>query len=68
MSDLRESLLGLAAIFAILVIVALIVVGFGAIMSPPEARQSPTEINFRAACTAVKGNTVWNGRHWECLK
>lgn len=26
------------------------------------------EVNFRAACDAAKGQTVWNGRHWECLK
>lgn len=29
---------------------------------------SQTEIDFRAACTAVKGNAIYNGRHWECLK
>ena len=26
------------------------------------------EVNFRAACDAAKGQTVWNGRNWECLK
>ena len=26
------------------------------------------EVNFRAACDAAKGQTVWNGRYWECLK
>lgn len=25
-----------------------------------------TEVNFRTACDAVKGQTVWNGRYWEC--
>ena len=68
MTTLRQLLLALAGIFAILVITALIVVGLAEIMPPPEHRQSPTAINFRAACAAVKGNAVWNGRHWECIK
>ena len=52
MTTLRQLLLVLAGIFAILVITAL----------------SQTAVNFRAACEAAKGNAVWNGRHWECLK
>ena len=27
-----------------------------------------TEINFRVVCDSVKGQTVWNGKQWECLK
>jgi|LauGreDrversion4_2_1035121.scaffolds.fasta_scaffold223826_2 hypothetical protein len=65
MTDLRESLSALAVIFAGLAVVALIVVGLSAIMPPREQR---VETDFRAACAAVKGNAVWNGRHWECLK
>ena len=68
MTTLRELLLGLAFIFAALVMVALIVAGIDAIMPPPERQQSQTAINFRAACEAAKGNAVWNGRHWECIK
>ena len=68
MTTLRQLLLALAGMFAILVIAALIVVGLAEITPHPEHRQSPTEINFRAACEAAKGNAVWNGRHWECLK
>ena len=68
MSTLRQLLLALAGIFAILVITALVVAGLAVIMPPPERRQSPTAINFRAACEAAKGNAVWNGRHWECIK
>lgn len=30
--------------------------------------ESFAETKFRAACAAVNGNAVWNGRHWECLK
>ena len=68
MITLRESLLGLAVIFAGLAVVALIVVGLSAIMPPREQRQTQAEIDFRAACAAAKGITVWNSRHWECLK
>ena len=68
MTTLRELLLVLAGVFAILVITALVVAGLDVIMPHPERRQSPTAINFRAACEAAKGNAVWNGRHWECLK
>lgn len=68
MSILRGALSGLAIIFSIFMMVALIVVGLDAIMPPREQRQSPNEINFRSACAAVKGSAVWNGRHWECLK
>lgn len=68
MTDLRESLSALAVIFAGLAVVALIVVGLSAIMPPREQRVTQTETDFRAACAAVKGNAVWNGRHWECLK
>ena len=68
MNTLRESLLGLAAIFASLVTVALIVVGLDAIMPPREQRQTQAETEFRAACAAVNGRTVWNSRHWECIK
>ena len=68
MNTLRQLLFGLAVIFAILAVVALIVAGLEAIMPSPERQQSPTAINFRAACEAAKGNAVWNGRHWECIK
>ena len=68
MNTLRELFTGLAIVLAILVAVTLIVVGLGAIMPPREDRQSQIETNFRAACTEVKGHTVWNGRHWECIK
>jgi len=68
MTTLREDLLGLAVIFAGLAVVALIVVGLNEIMPPRERRVTQTESDFRAACAAVKGNAVWNGRHWECLK
>jgi len=68
MSILRGLISGLAIVFAILVLAALIVVGLNNVMPPREQRQSPTELNFRASCEAVKGSVVWNGRHWECLK
>ncbi len=68
MTTLRELLLGLAVIFASLVMVALIVAGLAEIMPPREQRQTQAEIDFRAACAAAKGITVWNSRHWECIK
>lgn len=68
MTTLREAPLGLAVIFAILAVVALIVVGLDAIMPPREQRQTQAEIDFRAACAAKNGITVWNSRHWECIK
>lgn len=68
MTALRESLFGIAAICAALVMVALIVKGLAAIMPPREQRQTQAEIDFRAACAAVNGRTVWNSRHWECIK
>lgn len=68
MTTLRDALSGLAVIFAILVVVTLIVAGLAAIMPPREQRQTQAEIDFRAACAAAKGITVWNSRHWECLK
>lgn len=63
MSILRGLISGLAIVFAILVLVALIVVGLNKVIP-----QSPTATNFHAACAELKGNAVWNGRHWECLK
>lgn len=27
-----------------------------------------TKINFKAACDAVNGITIWNGREYACLK
>ena len=68
MTTLRGLLSGLAAIFAIFLIVALVVVGLAEIMPPPERRQTQVDINFRAACASVGGMAAWNGRHWECLK
>jgi len=29
---------------------------------------SNTEITFRTACDSVKGQTVWSGREWTCIK
>ena len=68
MNTLRELLLGLAVIFATALAVALIVAGLAEIMPPREQRQTQAEIDFRAACAAAKGITVWNSRHWECIK
>ena len=51
-------IVGAATLVSVLTIVFLI------FASP----SSYTEMNFRAACAEAKGNTVWNGRHWECLK
>lgn len=68
MTTLREFLISIFLILAILVCVGGVVVGISAVMSPREQRVSPTESSFRAACEAVKGNAAWNGRHWECLK
>ena len=68
MTTLREALFGIAAICAALLAVALIVKGLAAIMPPREQRQTQAEIDFRAACAAAKGITVWNSRHWECIK
>ena len=68
MTTLREALFGIAAICAAALAVALIVVGFNAIMPPREQRRTQVEIDFRAACAAAKGITVWNSRHWECIK
>ena len=68
MTTLREVLLGLAVIFTTALAVALIVAGFTAIMPPREQRQTQAEIDFRAACAAKNGITVWNSRHWECIK
>ena len=30
--------------------------------------QGDIGVEFRAACSQANGKTVWNGRHWECLK
>ena len=55
---------GSAWVLAVLGISFAVVVGLAAIMPP----RGQTEASFRAACASVKGNAVWNGRHWECLK
>lgn len=65
---MKDFISGLAVIFGTAAVVALSIVGLEKIMPPREQRQSPTELNFRAACKAATGNAVWNGRHWECLK
>lgn len=65
---LRDLLLVTFGVIAALLIAGLIVLGLDAVMTSREQRQSPTEINFRAACAAKNGITVWNSRHWECLK
>jgi|LakMenEpi03Aug12_release.lakeMendotaPanAssembly.Ray.scaffolds.fasta_scaffold1307013_2 hypothetical protein len=33
-----------------------------------EKTQDQIGVEFRAACSQANGKTVWNGRHWECLK
>ena len=68
MNTLREALIGIVWILAGLLVMVLVVVGIDAMLPPKEQRVGPTEADFRAACAAVKGNAIWNGRHWECLK
>lgn len=29
---------------------------------------SNIESDFRAACDKVHGQTVWNGRQWDCIR
>ena len=64
MNTLRDALSGLAVIIALVVVVAFVVVGLATVMQ----RETQAEIDFRAACAAAKGITVWNSRHWECIK
>jgi hypothetical protein len=58
MTDPRGILSGIAAIFAIWLIVTLVVVGLSAIMPPREQRQTQAEIDFRVACTSVGGKAA----------
>lgn len=57
---MHDVLVGLIGIVAVLF--------FAAVVVDASRKTSQTEIDFRAACTAVKGNAIYNGRHWECLK
>lgn len=69
MSTLRQIFSTMLWVLFILFCAACLVVGLAAVMGPASrGAQSPTEASFRAACAAVNGNAVWNGRHWECLK
>lgn len=68
MTTLREAVITIWWILVLACCVVGIVVGLSAVMPPREVRLSQTEVDFRSACSAVKGNAVWNGRHWECLK
>lgn len=68
MSTLRTALTGIFWVLVMLMCVGGVVVGISEVMPPREQRVNPNEAAFRAACAAVNGNAVWNGRHWECLK
>ena len=63
---LKELLIALLLLFIIAVIV--FVVGANFTDSAHRTQLEQRESQYRAACAAVKGNAVWNGRHWECLK
>ena len=60
-------LLTAAVVLSIPAGAAIAVIGLDKIMGQVSI-MSHTEANFRAACATVKGNVVWNGKHWECLK
>ena len=68
MSALRDFLVGFGVVILVPTCAAGLVVVLDFIAPPREDRKSPTEINFRAACEAVKGKAAWNGKHWECLR
>ena len=52
-------------VFAVIVVVVSAVAM--AIQAGSDAHDK-TASNFRAACAEAKGNAVWNGKYWECLK
>ena len=63
MRDALSSILLVIGFCTCCLVLLLAAAGFGQISGA-----SQTEIDFRAACDAVKGTSVWNGRNWSCLK
>jgi ABC-type transporter Mla subunit MlaD len=61
----REYAIGLA--FAVLVIVSAVGTAVALITWGSDGSKR-TAAEFRAACTEARGNAVWNGRYWECLR
>lgn len=53
-------------ILCVLLCIAAVVVGSEKLFGPRLINK--TETAFKAACSAVNGTTVWNGRSWECIK
>jgi hypothetical protein len=58
----REYAIGVAVV--VLVVVG--AVGATVIWGSEGSKRTATE--FRAACTEARGNAVWNGKYWECLR
>ena len=65
---MHDVLIGLLGIVAVLFFAAAGVYALTEMGVEAGRKTSQIEIDFRAACTAVKGNAVYNGRSWECLK
>ena len=66
MNRIVDFLLTAAMVLSIPAGAAVAVICLDKIVGPTP--MSHTEANFRSACAAAKGNVVWNGKHWECLK
>jgi len=54
--------------FPVMLVIILMVCGVWELSNDTVKVPSNTEVTFRAACDNVKGQTVWNGKNWECIK
>ena len=63
---LKEMLIVLLLLFITAVIVFVVVANYTD--SEHRTQLDQRESQYRAACAEVNGRTVWNGRHWECLR
>lgn len=58
----REYAIGLAVVVAVVVGAVVAMISWGSEGSKRTAAE------FQAACTEARGNAVWNGKYWECLR
>jgi beta-lactamase regulating signal transducer with metallopeptidase domain len=65
---MKDALIGLAWLILMLLAVASVVVMLADMFGRKESTSERSEREFRTVCSQLKGQTVWNGRQWECLK
>lgn len=64
---MKELLVSIGWVVLTILFVSVTLIWIGKAFPRPHSSEK-TEHDFRAACGAVKGATVWNGHTWVCIK